>query len=314
MLKLQTIKVAKIRRPLYNDGMNTPARLTDPKLVLPYIFGGKAVFTLRSTESGASFTYRVEEADKRNPNDSKEIPVYFVKLLTGQDNQCDYTYVGAIFARSTFRLTSKSKLKPDAQSVKAFEWTFRQLLDGELPDFVEFLPSKRCARCGRELTSTKTGSVYTGFGPECSEIVGVAHYTPPPPTKPKSKKFVLLAEKRFDRIERFLEQVDELPEGAVQARAQEEGISIEDLDWFARRVEAEQAGKLKPTIPHYDGSVLRRQAEPTHTVPVADVEQAVAKFKEDCPEDYFQDGMLEEPEAHAVAFKKFQHELSKGRS
>jgi hypothetical protein len=140
--------------------------LTDINEIVPIIFGGKAIFTLRSTATGNEYTYLVSTP--------KQGGGFLVKLLTGPDNLRNYTYIGMIVNR-TFKLTRGSRLTKDAPSVKAFEWTFNSYMKGHVPSTAEFYPSDRCARCGKVLT--KTASVVTGFGPECAEKIGVAYAT-----------------------------------------------------------------------------------------------------------------------------------------
>lgn len=94
--------------------------------------------------------------------------VYFVGVLTGVDNQSNYSYIGMIDAETDtpiFRLTKKSKLSNDAQSVVAFRWFFAHAMTGELPETCEFYHAGKCCRCGRKLTVPE--SITDGVGPEC---------------------------------------------------------------------------------------------------------------------------------------------------
>ena len=90
---------------------------------------------------------------------------WFVQLLTGSDNESDYTFFGTIFADGSFRLSRKSPIGPDAPSVKGFDWIWRHLQAGNLPETVEVHHEGRCGRCGRALTVPE--SIESGFGPEC---------------------------------------------------------------------------------------------------------------------------------------------------
>jgi|SRR5208337_109587 len=243
-----------------------------PSEIIAIVFGGKSVFTLRSTQSGQEYTYMVAEANKRNPNDPKEIPVYFVKLLTGPDNLRDYTYMGTIFNRNTFRLTSKSRVTTTTPSVIAFDWSLRSILSGKIPATLEFLPSNRCARCGRVLTVSD--SILTGFGPECADKVGAAY-----------------AHVR----------------GTVTAPKQD--VPAPKQETLVNSFKVKLAKHAVPA-PTYDGETLRNVASPVHEVTSTEIEDAVQRYKTNSPELYNQGGMLDEQEAHAVAVMKFQHELS----
>lgn len=92
----------------------------------------------------------------RESDDGK---LFFVKVLTGANNEEDYTYLGTIWSDSrVYRRGNRSPISEEAPSAKAFAWFWRRLLAGELPD--------TCGRCGRKLTVPS--SVETGLGPECA--------------------------------------------------------------------------------------------------------------------------------------------------
>ncbi len=123
-----------------------------------FALGGNARITAVSKKTGTRFTYRI-----RRPAEDKP---WFVQALTGSDNEGDYTFFGTIFADGAFRPSAKSRITPDAPSVKAFAWIWSQLrADGELPDTLDLHHEGRCGRCGRALTVPE--SIESGFGPEC---------------------------------------------------------------------------------------------------------------------------------------------------
>ncbi len=150
------------------------AAISDAKLIMQFIYGGKAVFTLRSTETNSRFTYRVnEKVEAGRPT------VYFVGLLAGPDNESDYTYLGWIKANQ-FGLTKKSfqnGLTEQTPSVKAFAWAFGNFAKCIVPEKLEFWHAGRCARCGRPLTVPQ--SIEDGFGPECITKVGMGQGNQP---------------------------------------------------------------------------------------------------------------------------------------
>jgi hypothetical protein len=140
--------------------MNNPLPLT-PDL---FVLGGNALFTIQSEKTGTRFTYR-SKADK---SDSKRV---YVSVLTGSENESDYSYLGTIFRHSeehaVFHHGKKSRISPESKSAIAFKWFWEHSKD--LPKTVKFVKSSKCCRCGRTLTTPE--SVEAGYGPECSKAL-----------------------------------------------------------------------------------------------------------------------------------------------
>jgi hypothetical protein len=166
----------------------TPALMTDPKQILAFMFAGRATLTYRSVQTTTRYTYKVEKPkdfDEKNPK-------FFVKYLTGQDNENDYTYLGMIapdrYKNNVlgFRATAKTK-NPNSQVLKGFAWAFDILVQGRLPKGLEIWHEGRCARCRRKLTDP--ASIASGFGPECVKYgMGLtASFLLPTPTAPKAE-------------------------------------------------------------------------------------------------------------------------------
>ena len=145
--------------------MSDTARLTTAAGARAFLIGGNATVTLVSTKSGTRFTYRVRASDDGE--------VFFVSLLSGPDNEGDYSYLGRI-ARGVFwagrKIPKPGDVGPDAPSSKAFAWVWRLLMQNTLPDSVECWHEGRCARCNRKLTVPE--SLKSGFGPECAGKAG----------------------------------------------------------------------------------------------------------------------------------------------
>jgi hypothetical protein len=137
------------------------AKLADAARARDFILAGDARFTFRSAKTGARYTYRVTQ-----PKDG--VP-HFVKVLTGSDNESDYTFLGTIFEASTYRHGRRSHIGQDAPSAKAFAWAWEHIAKGELPEALEVFHEGRCGRCGRALTTP--ASVSQGYGPECIKHV-----------------------------------------------------------------------------------------------------------------------------------------------
>lgn len=123
-----------------------------------FVLAGNATLTIRSSKTQTRFTYKVVGSKNNRPG---QMPVYFVSLLSGEDNTSDYRYLGTIFADG-FRLTRKSTASKDAPSVVAFTWFSRHWEDAR----VDVWHEGRCGRCGRVLTVPE--SIESGIGPTCA--------------------------------------------------------------------------------------------------------------------------------------------------
>jgi hypothetical protein len=130
------------------------------QLARPFVLAGNATFTLRSTKTGARFTYKVRASRSSTPDK----PLYFVGLLSGPQNDSDYRYIGFI-SDGRFMHSAKSRVTKDAPSFLAFSWWFARLMAGEDTSAVEVFHAGSCGRCGRTLTVPE--SIALGIGPEC---------------------------------------------------------------------------------------------------------------------------------------------------
>jgi len=130
-----------------------------------FLTGGKAIITLESKRTGNWFTYRIKKAKKED-----EKSPYFVSVLTGQNNDSAYTYMGTIFQNETlaFRLTKNSKIGKDALSYKAFNFFFNLMVKDTLHEEINFYHRGVCARCGKTLTVPE--SLTNGFGSSCFKL------------------------------------------------------------------------------------------------------------------------------------------------
>lgn len=133
------------------------ARFQTAAAARKFMLGGNAVVTLQSEKTGARFTYKIKAAPDGG--------VSFVKLLTGQDNESDYAYIGLIRG-DQFARTAKARVTADAPSVKALEWAWKALSADRLPETLAVYHEGRCGRCNRLLTVPE--SIESGFGPECA--------------------------------------------------------------------------------------------------------------------------------------------------
>jgi Family of unknown function (DUF6011) len=125
-----------------------------------YTIAGNATITLQSTKTGVHFTFKVRAA--------KDGDLHFVSLLSGQDNENDYQYLG-IIREGRFTRTAKSRISADAPSFKAFNWFWNIQHNGDQGNLIVLRPNK-CGRCARTLTHPE--SVISGIGPECQSKIG----------------------------------------------------------------------------------------------------------------------------------------------
>lgn len=126
-----------------------------------YVFAGKATFTVVNRNTQGRMTYRVEQPTPETP--------HFVKVLTGQDNESSYSFLGSVFGKKEFRHSRKAKVSAEAPSARGAEWFFRHLDSLAQFPHVEVLPSCNCCRCGRLLTTPE--SLAEGYGPECKQLL-----------------------------------------------------------------------------------------------------------------------------------------------
>ena len=143
--------------------METVNKIDSIANIRKIVFGGNSTFTIKNVHTGKHFTFKVNTLK----DTAKKGEVWFVNVLTGPDNNFDYSYMGMVNKdRSRFFRTKKSKISDDAPSFVGFAWFFKMLKTGmEFPEYVHFYHSGRCARCGRKLTTPE--SIKAGFGPEC---------------------------------------------------------------------------------------------------------------------------------------------------
>jgi len=151
----------------------SPLPLNNP---LTFITAGLAKFTVLNADTGNRYTYKVVaptvETQAGGKVKNRDATVRFVSVLTGADNETDYTFAGTIFLApqdnsAVFRF--KKGVRP-TQSAQVFNWYFEHLIAGNLPPQIETYHEGCCGRCGRTLTVPE--SILSGYGPECITKVG----------------------------------------------------------------------------------------------------------------------------------------------
>jgi Family of unknown function (DUF6011) len=155
------------------DSEDFTGLFTDAASAMRYMLAGNSTVTLRSVKTGTRFTYKLqlkklEEGETAGP---RGLPI-FVKLLVGPDNWTNYKYLGYVLTGQNvyWHGTKKSPIGKDAPGNKAFDWAWKQLARGNLPDQLEIWHEGSCGRCGRKLTVPE--SIASGFGPECINKIG----------------------------------------------------------------------------------------------------------------------------------------------
>lgn len=130
-----------------------------------FLTAGHAIFTI-SNNKGDHYTYKVSAPAKQDPTR----PIWFVSLLTGPDNQHDYSYLGLLHADGVVTVTAKSKFTPGSRSHAVVKWGVAQVWTGaELPAGYAIQHEGKCGKCGRPLTCPE--SINSGIGPICAERV-----------------------------------------------------------------------------------------------------------------------------------------------
>jgi hypothetical protein len=124
-----------------------------------FALAGNATFTATSLKTGVRFTFKIRKPDENTP--------HFVKVLSGPNNEEDYSFIGTIFDGNVFR--PGRKISAEAPSVKAFAWIWAHI-DNPPVEQVKINHEGRCCRCGRKLTTPQSCS--DGFGPECATKMG----------------------------------------------------------------------------------------------------------------------------------------------
>ena len=145
---------------------------------LAYILGGEAIFSFVSVATGKKFTYKCEQAEKWDIKLNKKVKQerWFVSVLTGPDNNTNYTYAGTIDEKDNLgkwiiRTTKKSGMSSEADSFKAFV-TVLDILQSSVQRINAYREKLliyhdgTCSKCGRRLTDIT--SVAISAGPICS--------------------------------------------------------------------------------------------------------------------------------------------------
>jgi len=126
-----------------------------------FFIGGRTTFTLTSS-SGEHKTYKILKPKNKD--------FYRVGLLTGSNNQTDYTWFGTMNVKTgEVTLFQDSQYDDKTEAVQLFAMIADYVFKGrEFPLGISLQTPSRCCRCGRELTAPKEQNPYFPWmGPEC---------------------------------------------------------------------------------------------------------------------------------------------------
>jgi hypothetical protein len=73
--------------------------ISNPETALKFMLAGNAIVTVRSQKSGVYFTYKISLLPKRGGDQHTK---HLVKLLTGPDNENDYSPLGLLIEGRLF--------------------------------------------------------------------------------------------------------------------------------------------------------------------------------------------------------------------
>jgi hypothetical protein len=283
----------------------TQGQIADPKAALAFILAGKATVTFRSLKSGNRYTYKIVGAEKRDP---AAAPTWFVKLLNGPDNSRSFVYIGIVRNNQFIWTPKSSRVGRDAPSVLGFTYVLNSLAANRINGF-EVWHEGRCGRCGRKLTVPE--SIASGFGPECIGRIGMAAVPLAAATgtvapqrglnfdgsarQPKANG--VPAQTKFMRMKAFRDQNDNAGDAKFLALSGEAGFTAEDWKWFS-----EQESKINPTVPVAARNVGELDAM---------IRARIAEYKAEAPENYYQDGELDEKAAFNIAYNRFRIEIER---
>lgn len=155
-------------------------QLPDVAAIRRYIEAGKATLTIVSKKTGTRYTLRFTRPKVGPGSDSAKPRPIWISVLSGQDNETAYTFLGTLWLENSnvpssplhYKHSPKSPASSDAPSVRAALWLLKVLntRDNEALKQAEVWHEGRCGRCGRKLTVPS--SIESGFGPEC---IGLVH-------------------------------------------------------------------------------------------------------------------------------------------
>lgn len=145
--------------------MDIQSHLLTKENVQAFLFAGNSTFTLRNSNSGNRFTFKLRKPKKVNDK-LKSVP-FFLSIMTGSDNEKSYTFAGTLFDKFAYRHSNKSQLNAANPAIVVFSRFLNFLERNTLPASVEVWHEGTCGCCGRKLTTPE--SLLSGIGPACNK-------------------------------------------------------------------------------------------------------------------------------------------------
>jgi len=158
--------IAELKAEHRDDCNDQPDEPVGFVVTKEWVMAGKAIFTV-SNDKGEHYTYQV-----KMKQDGQRPAVWFVSLLTGQDNESDYSYLGCLRPTTGHvDLTRASSMNDSSVPVRVIRWAMKVLWSGGvMPVGYGLNGCGRCGRCGRKLTRPEgidPAGYRFGYGPEC---------------------------------------------------------------------------------------------------------------------------------------------------
>ncbi len=142
---------------------------TTARITSQFILAGEAIFTIQEPD-GSHHTCKIEHV----PAGDRWPDAYFVKLLTGSNNQRDYSYFGKLDKfTGQVRTTAKSARFAGSRALLLLNRVLARIWSDDHVAFerhgYRVHHEGYCGRCGKLLTVPT--SVASGYGPECTRIM-----------------------------------------------------------------------------------------------------------------------------------------------
>lgn len=174
MMNLNNSGIESDNNPEFTANYTPVAEKVNP-IGSDFIFAGSAIFTVKPSDkytaaNGTKPHYTFKVTKKEGMYNGRPQVTYFAALLTGPDNDSDYSYIGILrSSNGTLQLTKASKYGEQSPPVKILERVAIALIEGRGEQITNagwsIHHEGKCGRCARTLTTPE--SVERGIGPEC---------------------------------------------------------------------------------------------------------------------------------------------------
>jgi hypothetical protein len=144
-------------------------QLSDIETQIRFIYGGHALFTLRSKKTDKHYSYKINIPYGAKITDDPAPPYFVSVLVDGSADEGKFVYIGILLRDKPFLLrTKKSRLSPEAPAILALQFFFTLLRKKTFHKDLEVFHAGKCACCGRTLTDPI--SIERGIGPICWDM------------------------------------------------------------------------------------------------------------------------------------------------